>query len=187
MQIGDTPKSYGWLSIVLHWLAAALVIALWVLGERMDFQPTRELHRAAMMLHISVGVLAWVFLAAFIVWRLMQKSPASLEKRFALRLLAKIVQVALLLALTVQIITGPLTILALGAPLDVFGWFQIPSPLPRNHDLHELFESIHGVTANVILGLVTLHVLGALKHLLIDRDGVFQRMLGISQASADGE
>jgi cytochrome b561 len=55
------------------------------------------------------------------------------------------------------------------------------------HDQHELLEGIHGTTANVILALVTLHVLGALKHLFIDKDGVFERMLGINRADAGSE
>ncbi len=182
MQIGDTPKSYGWLSIVLHWIVAALVVTLWLLGERVGDQPTRELRGEALMLHISVGILAWSFLVGFIIWRLTQKSPEAAEQHWALKLLAKAVQGLLLLAIAVQVVTGPFAFWLMGRPLSPFGWFKIPSPVPANHDLHELLGDIHGTTATVILVLVGLHTLGALKHLIIDRDGVFQRMLGIRRA-----
>ena len=34
----------------------------------------------------------------------------------------------------------------------------------------------HSVTTWILVGLISLHALAGLKHLLIDRDGVFQRM-----------
>jgi len=176
MQIRDTEQDYSWVSIILHWVAAVLVITMFVLGERIGFQPTRALERTATNLHISVGVLAWVFLAAFLVWRLAQRSPKDPEQHWSLKLLATIVHWGLLLVIVIQIITGPLMIWALGAPLNPFGWFQIPSPLTRNHDLREFLAAIHGTTANVFIGLITLRVLGAFKHLLIDHDRVFQRI-----------
>jgi cytochrome b561 len=40
---------------------------------------------------------------------------------------------------------------------------------------HQFF-GIHETLVWVLVALVVLHVLGALKHLLFDRDGVFQRM-----------
>ena len=42
--------------------------------------------------------------------------------------------------------------------------------------MQSVFNNIHGVVAVVLLVLVALHVVAALKHLLIDRDQVFQRM-----------
>jgi cytochrome b561 len=35
---------------------------------------------------------------------------------------------------------------------------------------------MHSVIAWVFVGLISLHLLAALKHLLINKDGVFQRM-----------
>ena len=46
-----------------------------------------------------------------------------------------------------------------------------------NRDLYEFFQGLHGVTATLLCILVIVHVLAALKHLVINRDGVFQRML----------
>jgi len=44
------------------------------------------------------------------------------------------------------------------------------------HDRAELFFSIHSITVWVLVGLVVLHAAGGLKHLLVERDAVFQRM-----------
>ena len=35
-RFADTSISYGWVSIVLHWLTATVVIALWFLGQSID-------------------------------------------------------------------------------------------------------------------------------------------------------
>ena len=66
-----------------------------------------------------------------------------------------------------------------GALLSKDGLALFGVPLPRlaaNHDLSELFFTVHGVMIWMLIGLVVVHVAGALKHLLIDRDGVFRRM-----------
>ena len=58
-----------------------------------------------------------------------------------------------------------------------FGLFKIPPMGWENRDIYEFLQGIHGVTATLLVVLVLLHILGALKHLLVDRDKVFQRML----------
>ncbi|MFZ1988271.1 MAG: cytochrome b [Alphaproteobacteria bacterium] len=183
VQVHDTRQGYGWVAITLHWLTAVLVIALWLLGERMGFQPTRELEHAAQALHVSYAVFAWPFLVAFVIWRLTHKSPA-LTGHWALTLLARIVQGLLLLAIAIQVISGPLAAWSMRQPISAFGLFEIPPPITFTHDQHELLEAIHGTTANVILVLFVIHVLGALKHLFIDKDGVFERMMGINKGAA---
>jgi cytochrome b561 len=40
----------------------------------------------------------------------------------------------------------------------------------------KLFFNIHSIAIWVLVALVVLHVLGGLKHLLLDKDRVFQRM-----------
>ncbi|WP_236638362.1 YceI family protein [Mangrovicoccus ximenensis] len=49
--------------------------------------------------------------------------------------------------------------------------------VPKNPDLAAMSESLHAVFVWVLLGAVALHVAGALKHHLIDRDGTLRRML----------
>jgi len=57
-----------------------------------------------------------------------------------------------------------------------FGW-KIPPMGSENKVVYDLLQGIHGVTAAILIAVVVIHVLAALKHLLIDRDSVFQRML----------
>jgi len=43
--------------------------------------------------------------------------------------------------------------------------------------LRKVFFTVHTVSAWVLIGLILLHVAGALKHQLIDRDRLMERML----------
>ncbi|SCZ31256.1 cytochrome b [Afifella marina] len=163
IQVEDTRGGYGALSLTIHWLAAAGIIALWLLGNQMEDLPRGPERTAALDLHVSVGVALFVVLAGRILWRLFSTLPDSPDEAPALRIFARAVQVGLLLCLTILIVSGPMTIWTAGHPLPVFGLFTIPSPLAENHALHEAFETAHVVTSKVILVLFLVHVLGALK------------------------
>ncbi len=173
----DRQAGYGWLSILLHWIGAGFVIALFLLGDRFEEMPRGPEKLAAIQLHASVGVTAFLFLAARVLWRLRSGSPAPPPQSLLLNRLAKLVQWLLLAAIAILILTGPLTLWTGGRAIEVFGLFAIPSPLPPLRDLHEILEEVHGFVAHALIPLFLLHLLGALKHLVIDRDGVFQRML----------
>jgi cytochrome b561 len=55
---------------------------------------------------------------------------------------------------------------------------SIPSPFPAFKSLHRPLEEIHSFTANAMLYLIGLHLLGVIKHQFIDRDGILKRMAG---------
>jgi cytochrome b561 len=61
--------------------------------------------------------------------------------------------------------------------VNFFGLFKIPPMGSENKVVYDLLQGVHGVTATLLIILVVIHVLAAFKHLLINRDKVFQRML----------
>jgi len=50
--------------------------------------------------------------------------------------------------------------------------------LALNSALAEIGHTMHGLGGYLLIGAVALHVVGALKRHLIDRDGILRRMLG---------
>jgi len=50
-------------------------------------------------------------------------------------------------------------------------------PVPKTDEFEALTATIHGASGWVVLVLLTLHVGGALKHHVINRDGVLTRMI----------
>jgi cytochrome b561 len=84
----------------------------------------------------------------------------------------------LLLGILIQIISGPLAVWSGGRAINVFDVFSIPSPFAeRNQGIHEIAELMHAVGRWALIVFIGLHVLGALKHIFIDRDGIMRRMI----------
>ena len=66
---------------------------------------------------------------------------------------------------------------AANTPVSVFGWFALPQPIAPDRRLVEPLGVAHATLAWLLLGLVALHVLGALKHHRVDRNDTLLRML----------
>ena len=160
---------YSRLSIALHWIAAVAVIALFFTHEG-------DRGSAQYAFHVGGGAI----LGVLIVWRALRRPfrgfPAKPDQPAILNLISTIVLWALLAAMVITVVTGYFLPWSLGAPIDLFSMAEIPSPMSRSRDLHEAMEEIHDIAGQAILPLVVLHVLGALKHAIIDKDGVMQRM-----------
>lgn len=183
MSLRNTRAAYGWIAIALHWISAAGVIVLFLTGDRVEDAHDRASKIAAMAWHVSLGMVLLAFLAARLIWSATQPRPAPLERRPLLHKAAELVQVLFLAMIAVQIVTGPLAIWSVARPLQVFDWFAVPSPFPAPvHWLHEAAEGVHGLAPKLLWPLLGLHVLGALKHLVLDRDATLQRMLWVRRA-----
>lgn len=62
-------------------------------------------------------------------------------------------------------------------PVVYLGIVPLPVLLAPNPELKPLLKLTHYTLNMILLGAVILHVLAALKHHFIDRDGVFKRIL----------
>ncbi|WP_034294396.1 cytochrome b [Herbaspirillum sp. RV1423] len=161
---------------LLHWTLAILLIGMVGLGWYMmsiEDAPGSDWY---FNLHKSVGLLVLLLVLLRAVWRLLhQPAPLPLATP-PWQIIASTVSHWVLYALMLAL---PL-IGAIGAAFSKSGLIFFGTPLPRlvapDHDVAELFFSMHSFAAWILVILVSLHVLAALKHLLIDRDGVFQRM-----------
>lgn len=183
MSLTNTRAAYGWIAIALHWISAVGVTALYFLGERMEDAADRAEKIAARDLHVSVAMLLIVFLAARLFWSASQPSPRPIEQNRVLRIAAHAVQGLFLLMIAVLIVTGPLAVWSTGQPLQVFDLLAIPSPFAARVDwLHEACEEVHGAATKLFWPLIGLHVAGAVKHLVYDRDRTLQRMLWVRRA-----
>lgn len=176
MKIKDTAAGYSWLSITLHWFAALAVISLYVLGDLAGDAKGDE-RRQLLGLHISIALSVYLVLWLRIFWRLLNARPEPVAQGKILAFLARWIPVLLLAGLAIMLISGPLTVWSGGRPLSIFGLIEFASPVGKQEALHEFLEEVHEFGANLIISALVLHVAGALKHWLIDRDRTLQRML----------
>lgn len=173
----DADQRYGWISIALHWFSAIAIIYLYLTGEELEELARGPERTDVQLMHVSIGMIALLPVLYRLYWRWASDTPEPLGDNRILSLLATWVPVLMLLAVFVLMVTGVLIPWSVGNPLDVFDWFQIPSPLPSSRPFHQLLEEIHEFAAHAIVPLFLLHVLGALKHVVIDRDNTLTRML----------
>lgn len=178
--VGHVNQDAGWRyskpAVVLHWLLAVLITFMVGLGLYMmdiEKQPNSEWY---FDLHKSFGLIAFGLILARIIWRLGHK-PAALPNRLpAWQVkMSTLTHWLLYAVMIVMPVTG-----FIGASLGeggvaFFGW-ELPNWISQNADLAEQFFYIHENAASVLIALVVVHTLAGLKHLLIDNDGVFQRM-----------
>lgn len=66
------------------------------------------------------------------------------------------------------------TVMPMIAPIQAIG--VEPEGVPALHELHEKFVDWHSVGSFLLLGLFLLHVAGALKHQILDRQPSLERM-----------
>ena len=163
-------------AIFFHWVLAALIPFQIGLGWYMLFIEDSPGSTAYFALHVSLGLTAALLIALRLMWRLNNRPiplPATLPAWQAK--VANLTHVLLYVLLVLMPITGFLGASLSGEPLAFFG-IPLPSWTSGNDTLKEQFFTAHAIIAWALVALVSLHVLGALKHLLIDKDSVFGRM-----------
>ena len=132
---------------------------------------------AALAFHVGGGAILGLFLLWRVGRRIIRGMTEKPNQAAIYNLASQIVIWGFLVAIIVVVISGYLLPWSRGMAIDVFGLFQLPSPMASNHDFHEIFEKMHSISGQLIVPLFLFHLLGALKHRFIDKDTVMQRMV----------
>lgn len=177
--MNDTIRRYTTPAIAFHWLIAALVLTLIGLGWFMTDIPKGTPDRAFFYnLHKSIGVTTAILVILRVWWRLTHPAPALPAHVPAWQAQASRLSHALMyMCLILMPLSGFSASQFTKYGVTYFGMFKIPPLGWEDKLIYDLLQGIHGVTATLLVTLVAIHILAALKHLLIDRDRVFQRML----------
>ena len=178
---------YTGVAIALHWAIALLIGFIIWLGWNMDD------HEARFQLHKSIGITILLLTVARIVWRGMNPPPAlpdemkPLEKRashwvhMAFYALLVLVPLAGWLMVSVSPFNVPTVLYGL------ISWPKLPFTAGlRGENLYNIIAFMHSKAAWVFIGLLALHVLGALKHEFSEEDGVLKRMIPRLFGQTDG-
>jgi cytochrome b561 len=174
MSVGE--KRFTPLQRALHWLMAAMVLAMLFIGVGMvstlqpKFLTLFSIHRP---LGIAILVLA-VFRLGVRLWRGAPALPRDLP---LLQVIAAKASHYLLYALLIAMpLIGWSMLSAGGYPIVLYGPIHLPKIVPHNDALHALLRSAHTWLAYLFFAIVLLHLGAALFHALLRRDGVFASM-----------
>ncbi|MEO5347290.1 MAG: cytochrome b [Magnetococcus sp. YQC-9] len=172
------PLRYDPIARGLHWVMALLVLGMVGLGfYAANLNPNDPFSQRAFFWHRSFGMLVLLLAIIRIAWRYHHPSPPApdylpvWEKRDALR-----IQLALYALMIVIPITGYLISTADGNGVNFFGLFEIPALLDVDKGRATTLSPVHFGTALVFISLAALHIMAALKHHYLDRDGLLSRM-----------
>lgn len=196
--MSDTIQKYSKPAIILHWVTGLMILGMFGLGWYMADLP-KEMPKTATMdlfdlgvytmqfaeaitprtfyfnLHKSLGVTVFLLLLLRIYIRVKQSPPPfptsmkEWEKK-----LADIVHKALYV-LTMAVPLSGITM----AIYSKYGikWFGLSLVAGLdNPGLRDIFKETHEVIGAILITLIVLHIVAAIKHKVIDKDNVMQRM-----------
>ncbi len=128
-------------------------------------------------LHKSIGITVGVLVLVRLLWRATHRPPAlpSTMPRWEAAA-AHVNHVVLYACLLLMPLSGFLASNFSKFGVKFFGT-QIGPFFREDQAWRDGLQEVHEILSYVLVALVVVHVLAAFKHLLIDRDAVFSRML----------
>ncbi len=191
-------SKYTKTAIMLHWLIALGIVAMFGLGWYMSELPkegpkamTYDLFDLGIYtwqlseevsprtfyfnLHKSIGVTLLALIVFRVYWRLTHPPPALLASMQAWeKKLATLGHKALYVLMLAVPVSGLIM-----ATYSKYGvkWFGVPL-IPGLDDkaMRENFVEVHEIAGIILLVIIIVHSLAALKHKFIDKDGTLKRM-----------
>ncbi|SLN13747.1 cytochrome b/b6 domain-containing protein [Ruegeria meonggei] len=192
MPTTNTFSSYGTVTKTFHWLTALLIFTALPLGwiandlAHAIYDPAiptteADIARAALLfsIHKTVGVTVFFVALARILWAVSQTKPGLLNaenkpEAFA----AETVHWMLYAALVLVPLTGWVHHAATEGFAPILWPFGQDLPfVPKSVFLAEVTAGLHWLFIWVLAGSLALHIAGALKHHVIDKDSTLRRML----------
>ena len=180
----DTSSKFSHKTIMLHWLIGITMLALLGTGIYMVEYEAFALYG----IHKSIGILVFVFAVWRVLWRLRNGWPTVLGNNSALMHgVAKVVHYLLLIGTVLMPLSGFIMSVMGGYGAAVFGLELVaanPDPakpgemIALNGPVAGIAHEIHHLAGYLLIAGVVLHLAGAFKHHLVDKDGTLRRMLG---------
>ena len=191
-------QRYSKVAIVLHWLIALVIFAMFALGWYMADLPKEAPKQLAFdlfdwgiyswqlaeeasprtfyfNLHKSIGVTLLALIAFRLVWRITHRPPALLTSYKAWeRKLSTAAHHTMYLLMFVIPLTG--IAMSLNSKYGLM-WFGIKLfGGVDDKETRHTFEEMHELVGIILLLIVIVHIAGALKHKFIDKDQTMDRM-----------
>lgn len=182
--MSDTQAALSLKTRALHWLIGLSFITIIAVGIYMHETETYSLY----FWHKSFGVLILPFVLYRIIWRLQQGWPPAVGVYSQLeQTLSKIVHWVLLVGTLLFPVSGMMMSGGGGHGIPLFGIDLLArnanpenpqEVLPLNESLAGIGHQMHEILAWIMIAAIVLHIAGALKHHIVDKDATLRRMAG---------
>lgn len=188
MSRSNSAERYGSVTKTFHWLTALLILSAIPLGliatdlaHRIAAGESDLIARTTLLfsLHKTIGIAAFATALGRILWALGQPRPGLLHGgRRAEATLAGTVHWLLYGAMLITPLSGWVHHAASTGFAPI--WWPLGQSLPfvpQSAVVADAATMVHYLSSRVLILSILLHVAGALKHHLIDRDDTLRRML----------
>jgi cytochrome b561 len=163
-------------AIVLHWLLALALFGIFALGVYMADLPISPERLRLFNWHKWAGISILALSLLRLAWRLAHAPPRDVPMPAWQRRLAHMSHRTMYVLFLVVPLVGWAYSSATGFQVVVFGVLPLPDFVPKSKPLADVLEVTHATLAWLLASLVVVHVAAALKHALVDRDGLLGRM-----------
>lgn len=162
---------------ITHWIMALLILTLLGVGMWMESLPdTYPGKYDFYALHKSFGIVALLFVVFRLSVRLrsdVPKLPKEITKFDSLLSAATIG--ILYVCMFAMPLSGYLMSNFGGHPVMLFN-IPVPSIVGQNPELGKFFREVHGIGGWTLIVLISLHLLGTLKHYFVEKVNLLQRI-----------
>ena len=171
-----TPVRYTRTAMALHWFLALAILGAFALGLYVaDLSPSPE-RLQLITWHKWAGITILALSGWRLLWRVTHRPPADVPMPAWQLRAAQVMHLALYGLFFAVPLAGWAYSSAAGHPIVWFGVLPLPDFVPVDKPLAHDLKELHEALAWALVVIAGLHIAAALKHQLIDRDGLIDRM-----------
>ncbi len=164
-------------SKLLHWATVGLLIAQYLVGWVMPDIKRGMSPGLMMSVHLSIGISILAIALVRYLWRLANPVTPALGLPAWQRASSEMVHLALYALLLCTTVSGWLFASARGWTIDFLGILPLPALVAQGSEIGHTLGRLHGALSSILLAAIAIHVLAALAHTFVWRDGVMRRMV----------
>lgn len=173
MSVKSSENQYGSRAVIFHWLTALLILSLIPLGIYMHELPKGDLKATLYKAHIVIGGIVFIVTILRVIWKLRDEKVQELKTtpRYQ-QILAKALHYIFYFMMLGAAGSGLAYVISSGLAEQLF--FAEEIVWSNAHDY--LPAEVHEKLTIPMIPLLALHILAALYHQFIVKDGIFKRI-----------
>ena len=172
----NSASSYGYVSKLIHWSMAAIIILLICSGFFMVSLELSELKLNLYRYHKEWGVIAGMLIMVRLIWlgNNIKVEPFKTSKR--LMRLHLFVHKMLYFFMIAYPISGVIMVVGSGQSIAMFG-YELPLFLEKNIEISMMMKNLHGELGLAFMFVIVSHILINMYHRFVLNDGMLKRIL----------
>ncbi|MCC2626191.1 MAG: cytochrome [Burkholderiales bacterium] len=178
----NTRNEYTATAKILHWLMAILIILQLLtayLFLAFDNETLKPYAGILYFLHFNIGFSILLLFILRVCWRLTHKIPPyppSLHPKEIT--IANLGHIVIYVLIGTLVLTGILRYNIHSGAFHYFNFITIPAIITtHNQILYSIIAVTHNLSGDLLLAIIAIHIAMAIRHQIIDKNNILQRMV----------